>query len=137
MAEKKCKYLCVDEQEIFIRNLKRLMSKHKMTQIELAERIDSTNSILSRVLTGKTIPSFGFISLICREFNVTFKDLFNPNKEEVKELCDNLLEVKFVDNKTKVIVGEWEEIEQIKTLNIDFRKKTIEVVVKFDELSVR
>lgn len=159
-------------QDVFVRNVKNLMIKHKLNQYTLAEKVGVSQTGLRLILVGESNPTLKTITAICDAFNVSISDMFNPNEdqfgeqvskeEEILELKQELI-VKNIkidglhqkirelsdgvgNQKVQIYINEDDvttlrvnglpvECKQINELSVFNR--TIEVVLKFDELSVK
>ena len=68
----------------------------KLTQSELAEKLNITDRAISKWENGKSMPDSGIISELCKILNITITDLFSgrvvdmKNKEKIIE--ENILE---------------------------------------------
>ena len=162
----------VSYHDVFIRNVKNLMIKHKLNQYTFAEKIGLSQTGARLILTGDSNPTLKTILAICDAFNVSIKDMFTPYDEQfgeqvskdeeilelkqevirrdvkIEEMSKKLSEVakaEPTDDKVKVVMdGDdtvvsifGKEIEFSQITEIDIYKKTIEVAIKFDELSVK
>ena len=158
-------------QDVFVRNVKNLMIKHKLNQYTLAEKVGVSQTGLRLILVGESNPTLKTITAICDAFNVSIGDMFNPNEDQfgeqvskeeeilelkqelirkdvkidglhqkIRELSDGVgnqkVQISMIkDNTSLKVNGLPVEFKQINELNI--YNKTIEVVLKFDELSVK
>ncbi len=50
--------------------------KHKMTQTDLARKLNTKQSVISRVENAKTMPSLGFLKKVAEVFDTTLKVQF-------------------------------------------------------------
>ena len=58
----------------------------KLTQSELAEKLNITDRELSKWENGKSMPDSGIIPELCKILNITITDLFNG---EIVDMKDN------------------------------------------------
>lgn len=61
-----------------------------MSQVEFANRLGVTNSHISKIEKGKTVPSEALIKLICKEFGIIEKWLKNGEGEMNKEITEDV-----------------------------------------------
>lgn len=72
----------MNEQDIFIRNLKNLMKERKVNQTELANRLDMTVAAINNIINQRTSLSSKFMFKICEEFNVTMAEMFTLDQKQ-------------------------------------------------------
>jgi transcriptional regulator with XRE-family HTH domain len=66
----------IPSDELLRRKIRILMKLHRMTQIDLAARIDMSQSLLSRRLSGVQRFQITDLDAIARAFNITVPELF-------------------------------------------------------------
>lgn len=66
-------------------NISELRKKNKLTQLELAERLNYSDKAISRWERGDTLPDIDVLCEICKLFNVSFEYLISADGSEVKE----------------------------------------------------
>lgn len=72
----------MNEQDIFVRNLKNLMISRGYSQNELSRQIDLPQATISGVIRGVYTVPWKMIVKVCNHFNVTAKDMFTPSAEQ-------------------------------------------------------
>lgn len=77
------------EQSIFVRRLTQLMEEYDLTQIELAEKIGTTNVTISRYLSGERKPRVEIVAKLAKELNTTV-DFLLGNSDVISK--ENILE---------------------------------------------
>ena len=162
----------VSYHDVFIRNVKNLMIKHKLNQYTLAEKIGLSQTGARLILNGESNPTLKTIIAICDAFNVSIRDMFTPYDEQFGEQVskdEEILELKqevirrnvkieemtkllnevdkkeSAEGKVEVVMNGdltllsvfGKPVDYTQITSIDIYKKTIEVALKFDELSVR
>lgn len=65
-------------------NIKRLRKANKLTQSELAEKINYSNKAVSRWESGEVIPDIQTLNNICELFNMPLAKIFEENIESEK-----------------------------------------------------
>lgn len=70
--------------QVISENLKSLRKKHKLTQTELAEKINYSNKAVSRWETGEVIPDVITLNSICEIYNIPLSAIFEENAAEKK-----------------------------------------------------
>ena len=88
--------------------------KQKMTQEQLAEKLDVTSKSVSRWENGKTMPDLSLLKSLSKELNITINDLLSGETNE-KEDYINSLEENFVMLASNI---EKKDKRKIKYLNI-------------------
>lgn len=53
-----------------------------LTQEQLAEKIGVSNKTISKWETGKCMPDYSVIELLCEELNITLAELMNGEEDE-------------------------------------------------------
>lgn len=76
-------------QEIFVKRLVELMENANMTQIELANRIGTTNVTISRYMSGERCPRIEIVAEIAKVFNVSIDYLLGLPTEKNKRFIEN------------------------------------------------
>ena len=87
----------VNCQDVFVRNVKNLMIKHKLNQYTLADKVGLSQTGLRLILIGESNPTLKTMTAICDAFNVSMGDMFNPNVDQFGEQVskdDEILELK-------------------------------------------
>jgi DNA-binding XRE family transcriptional regulator len=71
-------YELSDEQHvrIFNRNLRSILNRKRITQSELAEATDTSQTMISRYITGECLPNALMLYKIARALNCSIDDLF-------------------------------------------------------------
>ena len=84
--------LCMEKNEIkqnIAKNIGELRKANKLTQLELAEKLNYSDKAISRWERGDTLPDIDILCQICELFGVTFEYLISKNTE--KEIQKNTL----------------------------------------------
>ncbi len=93
-----------------------IMQKRKeknMTQEQLAEKIGVSNKTVSKWETGKCMPDYSVIELLCKELNTTLAELMSGETDEKS--------IHTYDNEQIVkMLGEMQRLKNTKTLIIGF-----------------
>ncbi len=76
-------------QEIFVKRLVELMENANMTQIELAQKIGTTNVTISRYISGERCPRIEIIAQIAKVFNVSIDYLLGMPSGKSSHLIEN------------------------------------------------
>lgn len=76
-------------QEIFVKRLVELMENADMTQIELAEKIGTTNVTISRYISGERCPRIEIIAQIAKVFNVSVDYLLGLPTSKTNQYVEN------------------------------------------------
>lgn len=76
-------------QEIFVKRLVELMENANMTQIELAQKIGTTNVTISRYISGERCPRIEIIAQIAKVFNVSIDYLLGMPSSKSNHLVEN------------------------------------------------
>lgn len=87
----------------------RCRKDNKMTQQELAEKLNISDRAVSNWENGKNMPDLSLFKPLCEIFNININDLLNGeivDKDNSKEIVQNTIEyankeIKKVENKTK------------------------------------
>ncbi|KAI4445736.1 hypothetical protein C823_000252 [Eubacterium plexicaudatum ASF492] len=82
-----------------------------LTQEQLAEKIGVSNKTISKWETGKCMPDYSVIELLCEELNITLAELMNGEEDEKS--------IHTYDNEQ--IVEMLKEIRNLKTKESDYR----------------
>lgn len=82
------------------KNLALLRKKHKLTQLELAEKLNYSDKAVSKWEKGDSIPSVEVLLNIAKFYEVTLDDLVNP---DIKIVESNIQNSKYV-KRNKVII---------------------------------
>lgn len=86
----------MENSNIFSRNLQRLLKKNGMTQRELAEALDFSESAVGKWILCRNDPTLANVQKIADFFNVSMNDLLNNENfyyldNETRESADMLL----------------------------------------------
>lgn len=76
-------------QEIFVKRLVELMENANMTQIELADKIGTTNVTISRYMSGERCPRIEIVAEIAKVFNVSIDYLLGLPSGKNKRFIEN------------------------------------------------
>lgn len=76
-------------QEIFVKRLIELMENADMTQIELAQKIGTTNVTISRYISGERCPRIEIIAQIAKVFNVSIDYLLGLPSSKTNQYIEN------------------------------------------------
>ena len=57
----------------------RKRKEKNLTQEQLAEKIGVSNKTISKWETGKCMPDYSVMELLCEELNITLAELMNPH----------------------------------------------------------
>ena len=83
-----------------------------LTQEQLAEKIGVSNKTISKWETGKCMPDYSVIELLCEELNITLAELMNGEKDEKsihtydnEQIVEMLKEIQNLKAKKKLIIG--------------------------------
>ncbi|MGN0961681.1 MAG: helix-turn-helix domain-containing protein [Christensenellales bacterium] len=75
-----------DIKQNIAKNISELRKANKLTQLELAEKLNYSDKAISRWERGDTLPDIDILCKICELFGVTFEYLINANnKEEIQK----------------------------------------------------
>lgn len=56
--------------------------EQNLTQEQLAERLGVSNKTISKWETGKCMPDYSIVELLCKELNITLAELMNGEEDE-------------------------------------------------------
>lgn len=56
--------------------------EQNLTQEQLATRLNVSNKTISKWETGKCMPDYSIVELLCKELNITLAELMNGEKDE-------------------------------------------------------
>lgn len=83
-----------------------------LTQEQLAEKIGVSNKTISKWETGKCMPDYSVIELLCEELNITLAELMNGEEDEKsihtydnEQIVKMLNEIQNLKAKKKLIIG--------------------------------
>lgn len=84
------------ELKLFGMRIKELRMVRKLSQEQLAKRIDISSKYMSRIEMGQHFPSLDILTKLANALNVEVKDFFEfaheaKNAKELKETISNLL----------------------------------------------
>ena len=90
--------------------IKQKRKEKKITQSELAEKLNVTDRAISKLENGICMPDSGIIAELCKILNITINDLFSGEvvdmKDSEKRLEKNLLEIiKLKEQKDKQLLS--------------------------------
>ena len=81
--------------DIVIENLIKLRKKHKLTQLELAKKINYSDKAISRWEKGEVVPDINILDSICKVYNIHINYLFEEHNEleekEDKQIANKLV----------------------------------------------
>lgn len=93
-------------EKFFGKRLKEIRKNKKLTQSELAEKLEVDEKYISRLETGISTPSFSLLEKISEKLNIDIQDLFVKthymSKDEILNDINNKL-IKTTDNNLKLI----------------------------------
>ena len=116
-------------QEIFVKRLVELMENANMTQIELAQKIGTTNVTISRYISGERCPRIEIVAQIAKVFNVSIDYLLGvPNyksnhfveNDSIVELYKIVNRLGFLDSDHKLSKEQITLIKKLLEANKDF-----------------
>ncbi len=116
-------------QEIFVKRLVELMENANMTQIELANKIGTTNVTISRYMSGERSPRIEIVAEIAKVFNVSIDYLLGvpvgKNKrfienESMVDLYKIVNRLGFLDDEHKLTKEQITLIKKLLDANKDF-----------------
>lgn len=83
-----------------------------LTQEQLAEKIGVSNKTISKWETGKCMPDYSVIELLCEELKITLAELMNGEEDEKsihtydnEQIVEMLKEIQNLKAKKKLIIG--------------------------------
>lgn len=83
-----------------------------LTQEQLAEKIGVSNKTISKWETGKCMPDYCIVEILCQELNITLAELMNGEEDEKsihtydnQNVLEMLKEMKKLKNKKILIIG--------------------------------
>lgn len=80
-----------------------------LTQEQLAEKIGVSNKTISKWETGKCMPDYSIIEILCQELNITLAELMNGEEDEKS--------IHTYDNEQIIeMIKEMQNLKNIKTL---------------------
>ena len=90
--------------------IKQKRKEKKITQSELAEKLNVTDRAISKWENGICMPDSGIIAELCKNLNITINDLFSGEvvdmKDSEKRLEKNLIEIiKLKEQKDKQLLS--------------------------------
>ena len=116
-------------QEVFVKRLIELMEDFNMTQIELANKIGTTNVTISRYINGERCPRIEIVAEIAKVFNVSVDYLlglpYNKNSkfrenESIIELYNIVNHLGFLDSTHKLSKKQITLIKKLLEANKEF-----------------
>lgn len=75
------------DNKIIGKNIKKFRKERGYDQLELAEKLDISNSYLSKIENGKTVPSFAMLERFAEFFNKD-RSYFFIDEEEISQFSD-------------------------------------------------
>lgn len=78
------------DKKVFSQNLKRLMEKNNVKNIDLAKKLKITKPAISNYTTGRSVPKIDVIFKIAEIFGVHVESLLNKNYEAGKIMQSNI-----------------------------------------------
>lgn len=82
-----------------------------LTQEQLAERIGVSNKTVSKWETGKCMPDYCIVEILCQELNITLAELMNGEEDEKsihtydnEQIIKMIKEIQNLKN-TKILIG--------------------------------
>ena len=73
-----------DIKNIIAKNISNLRKENKLTQLELAEKMNYSDKAISRWERGETLPDIDVLIKLCNLFNVNFEYLITDNPSNIK-----------------------------------------------------
>lgn len=116
-------------QEVFVKRLVELMENADMTQIELAEKIGTTNVTISRYISGERCPRIEIVTQIAKVFNVSVDYLLGlptgktnqyVENESIVDLYKIVNRLGFLDSNHKLSKEQITLIKKLLEANKDF-----------------
>ena len=92
-----------DLKEIFAENLIKLRKEVKLTQAELAEKINYSDKAVSKWERGESVPDISVLKTIADLFGVTV-DFLITKHDESKDVTEELAYVKNIKKKNRLII---------------------------------
>ena len=87
--------------------------EQNLTQEQLAQRLDISNKTVSKWETGKCMPDYSIIELLCKELKTTLAELMNGEEDEKS--------IHTYDNEQVLeIISEMQDLKNTKTIIIGF-----------------
>lgn len=111
-------------QEIFVKRLVELMENADMTQVELADKIGTTNVTISRYVSGERKPRIEIVAEIAKVFNVSIDYLLGLPIGKSKRYIENesIIELYKIVNH----LGFLNEDHKLSTEQVTLIKKLLE-----------
>ena len=82
-----------DIKNIIAKNISNLRKENKLTQLELAEKMNYSDKAVSRWERGETLPDIDVLLKLCDLFNVKFEYLISENPSESSKKKTNKAEI--------------------------------------------
>ena len=86
--------------------------EQNLTQEQLAERLGVSNKTISKWETGKCMPDYSVIELLCKELNTTLAELMNGKKKKKsihtydnEQIVEMLKEIQNLRNMKILLIG--------------------------------
>ena len=87
--------------------------EQNLTQEQLAERLNISNKTVSKWETGKCMPDYSIVELLCKELNTTLAELMNGEEDEKS--------IHTYDNEQVVsMIEKMQDLKNTKTMIIGF-----------------
>ncbi|SPN76640.1 LexA family protein [Brochothrix thermosphacta] len=102
--------------KIFSKNLNKLIQKHKITVMELSEKLDISYSTVSDWKNGKKMPRGGSLQKLSDFFNVNLSTLLEDNSTDSSEDNQN---IKILPLYGDIAAGAIAEIEGVDVWNVE------------------
>lgn len=95
-----------------------------LTQEQLAEKLNVSNKTISKWETGKCLPDYSIVELLCKELEITIVELFEGKRSESMEALDeekyNMLLYKLQQSENKINELEHKMNHSVTTTGISF-----------------
>lgn len=86
--------------------------EQNLTQAQLAERLGVSNKTISKWETGKCMPDYLIVELLCKELNITLAELMNGEEDEKsihtydnEQIVTMLKDMKKLKNTKMMLIG--------------------------------
>ena len=108
----------MNEQDIFIRNLKNLAIEQELKQNDLAKKLGVTQTCVNLILNQKQNVSMQFALKVCSAFGVTMQQMFTPDPKQfgIKENIQD-------ENKDTIIQFQQSQIESLEDELTELKKE--------------
>ena len=121
----------MNEQDIFIRNLKNLAIEQELKQNDLAKKLGVTQTCVNLILNQKQNVSMQFALKVCSAFGVTMQQMFTPDPKQfgIKENIQD-------GNKDTIIQFQQSQIESLEDELTELKKEVDRAAFKEDTCRV-